>query len=44
MTVHTDGAFWQGMIDWVDGVRPIDEILADIDTAWAELDTEDPGG
>ncbi|MGI9607153.1 MAG: extracellular solute-binding protein [Acidimicrobiales bacterium] len=27
------GPFWQGMIDWVDQVRPIEEILADIEAA-----------
>ena len=31
------GAFWQGMVDWVDGVRPIDQVFADIDAAWAAL-------
>ncbi|MFW2380880.1 MAG: extracellular solute-binding protein [Acidimicrobiales bacterium] len=25
------GPFWQGMVDWVDRVKPISEILADID-------------
>lgn len=32
------GAFWQGMLDWVDRTRPIDEILADLDAARAEID------
>lgn len=28
------GPFWQGIqIDWVDRVKPIDEILADIEAA-----------
>jgi alpha-glucoside transport system substrate-binding protein len=35
------GAFWQGMLDWVDGVRTIDQVLADIDAEWAALR---PGG
>ncbi|NNE11171.1 MAG: carbohydrate ABC transporter substrate-binding protein, partial [Ilumatobacter sp.] len=30
-------AFNAGMVDWVDGVRTIDEVLADIDAAWSEL-------
>ena len=33
----TPGAFWQGMLDWVDGVRSIDEVFADIDEEWAAL-------
>jgi alpha-glucoside transport system substrate-binding protein len=31
------GAFWQGMVDWVDGTRTIEEVFADIDAAWAAL-------
>ena len=31
------GAFWQGMIDWVDGTRTIEEVFADIDAEWAAL-------
>jgi ABC-type glycerol-3-phosphate transport system substrate-binding protein len=31
------GAFWQGMVDWVDSKKPIEEILADIDAQWAAL-------
>ena len=31
------GAFWQGMIDWVDEVRTIDRVFADIDAQWAAL-------
>ena len=31
------GAFWQGMLDWVDGVRTIDQVFADIDAEWAAL-------
>ena len=37
---ETVGAFWQGMIDWVDGVRSIDEVFADIDAEWATLEPE----
>ncbi len=33
----TQGAFYAGMIDWVDGVRTIDKVLSDIDAAWAAL-------
>ena len=33
----TPGAFWQGMLDWVDGVRTIDQVFADIDEEWAAL-------
>ena len=29
------GTFWQGMVDWVDGVRAIDQVFADIDAEWA---------
>jgi hypothetical protein len=25
------------MIDWVDGIRSIDQVFADIDTEWAAL-------
>jgi alpha-glucoside transport system substrate-binding protein len=32
------GAFWQGMVDWVDGTRTIEEVFAGIDSAWAALD------
>jgi hypothetical protein len=32
------GPFWQGMLDWVDGVRTIDQVFADIDAQWAELE------
>jgi alpha-glucoside transport system substrate-binding protein len=31
------GAFWRGMLDWVDGVRSIDQVFADIDAEWAAL-------
>jgi len=32
------GAFYQGMVDWVDGTRTIDQVFHDIDAAWAALD------
>jgi alpha-glucoside transport system substrate-binding protein len=32
------GAFFQGMVDWVDGTRTIEQVFADIDSAWASLD------
>jgi hypothetical protein len=28
------------MIDWFDGVRTIDQVLADIDSEWATLNAE----
>ena len=31
------GAFWQGMVDWVDGTRTIEQVFADIDAKWAAL-------
>lgn len=31
------GAFFRGMIDWVDGRRTLDEVFADIDSEWATL-------
>jgi alpha-glucoside transport system substrate-binding protein len=34
------GAFYQGMLDWVDGVRSIDQVFADIDAEWAALRAE----
>ena len=33
-------AFYAGMIDWVDGVRTIEEVLVDIDEAWRALESE----
>lgn len=33
------GAFWQGMIDHVDGVRSLDQVLSDIEAAWVALET-----
>ncbi len=32
------GAFWQGMLDVVDGVRSMDEVLTDIEEAWQALE------
>ncbi|MGH9133447.1 MAG: ABC transporter substrate-binding protein, partial [Ilumatobacteraceae bacterium] len=34
------GAFWRGMLDWVDGIRTIDQVLVDIDDEWATLRAE----
>ncbi len=34
------GAFWQGLIDWVDGVRTIDQVFSDIDAEWAALEAD----
>ena len=31
------GPVLQGMLDWVDGARTIDQVFADIDAAWAAL-------
>jgi alpha-glucoside transport system substrate-binding protein len=31
------GAFYQGMVDWVNGTRTIEEVFADIDSKWAAL-------
>jgi ABC-type glycerol-3-phosphate transport system substrate-binding protein/tRNA A-37 threonylcarbamoyl transferase component Bud32 len=31
------GAFYQGMIDWVDGTRTIEQVFDDIDAKWAAL-------
>jgi DNA-binding SARP family transcriptional activator/ABC-type glycerol-3-phosphate transport system substrate-binding protein/tRNA A-37 threonylcarbamoyl transferase component Bud32 len=31
------GPFLQGMVDWVDGTRTIEEVFADIDSEWAAL-------
>jgi alpha-glucoside transport system substrate-binding protein len=31
------GAFWQGVLDWVDGTRSLDQVFADIDAEWATL-------
>jgi hypothetical protein len=37
------GAFYAGMIDWVDGVRTIDQVLVDIDAAWSTLEADGSG-
>jgi DNA-binding SARP family transcriptional activator/ABC-type glycerol-3-phosphate transport system substrate-binding protein/tRNA A-37 threonylcarbamoyl transferase component Bud32 len=39
------GAFFQGMVDWVDGTRTIEQVFEDIDAARAALDggASDPG-
>ena len=39
-TASSAGAFWQGMLDWVDGIRSIDQVFADIDAEWAALRAE----
>ena len=31
------GAFWQGMLDWVDGTRTLEQVFADIDAQWTAL-------
>ncbi|HZI45012.1 MAG TPA: extracellular solute-binding protein, partial [Ilumatobacter sp.] len=31
------GAFLQGMLDWVDGTRGLEQVFADIDAEWAAL-------
>jgi alpha-glucoside transport system substrate-binding protein len=40
---YAPGPFWQGMIDWVDRVKPIEEILADIQTAREAFDADSGG-
>ena len=37
------GAFYQGMVDWVDGT-PIEQVFADIDSKWAALRASSTGG
>jgi alpha-glucoside transport system substrate-binding protein len=37
---YVPGPFWQGMIDWADGVKPIEQILADIRTAREAFEIE----
>jgi alpha-glucoside transport system substrate-binding protein len=32
------GAFYQGMLDYVDGIRPLDQVLSDIEAAWVALE------
>ncbi|MDJ0496251.1 MAG: extracellular solute-binding protein [Acidimicrobiia bacterium] len=34
------GAFWQGMLDYVDGLRTMDQVLSDIEAAWVALEEE----
>jgi alpha-glucoside transport system substrate-binding protein len=34
------GAFWRGMVDYVDGVRTLDQVLSDIEAAWVALEAE----
>jgi len=31
------GPLWQGMLDWVDRERPVEEIFAELDRVWAEI-------
>jgi hypothetical protein len=38
------GPFWQGMLDWADGVKPIEEILTDIEAAREAFDAPSAGG
>lgn len=40
---YIPGPYWQGMLDWVDSVKPIEEILADIQVA-REAEVADLGG
>jgi alpha-glucoside transport system substrate-binding protein len=35
------GAFWTGMLDWVDGTRSIEQVFADIDAEWSALGADD---
>lgn len=37
---YVPGPYWQGMLDWVDRVKPIDEILADIQAARDAFDAQ----
>ena len=34
----TEGEFWRGMIDVVDGARTMDQVLSDIEAAWLDLE------
>jgi alpha-glucoside transport system substrate-binding protein len=38
------GAFWTGMLDWVDRVRSIEQVFADIDAEWAALRADEQAG
>ena len=40
---YVPGPFWQGMIDWADQVKPVEEILADIQAAREEFDAQHAG-
>jgi hypothetical protein len=31
---------WQGLLDWVDGTRTLDQVFADIDAQWAALSAD----
>ncbi|MEM7287017.1 MAG: extracellular solute-binding protein [Actinomycetota bacterium] len=35
--LNRPGAFWQGIVEWADGVKTIEEVFADIDAAREEL-------
>jgi alpha-glucoside transport system substrate-binding protein len=37
------GALWQGMIDYVDGKRSIEQVLSDVEAAWVALESEEGG-
>ena len=37
------GAFWQGMVNLVDGTRTMDQVLADVEAAWVALEAADSG-
>ncbi len=37
---YVPGPFWQGMIDWADQTKPIEEILADIQAARESFDAQ----
>jgi hypothetical protein len=37
------GAFWQGMLDYVDGIRTMDQVLSDIEAAWVALEAAEGG-
>jgi hypothetical protein len=34
------GALWQGLLDWVDGTRTLEQVFADIDAEWAALSAD----
>lgn len=40
---YVPGPVWQGMIDWVDGVKPIEDILVDIQAAREAHDAQSAG-